>query len=100
MFKNSGMYFIHLNVNSFLTKNEEIHHPANLTNVSITGIIDRKLDESLFSDEVAIESYDIIRIDRSEKRGGVAFLICLLTGKYFHRSIPIQIEIVYSKYPL
>ena len=35
MFKNRGMHFIHLNVNSLIPKIEEIRHLAKLTNASV-----------------------------------------------------------------
>ena len=75
MSKNRGKYFIHLNVNSLLPKIDEIHNLVGLTNPSVIGISKRKLDGSVLNSEAIIEDYDITRLDRSGRRGGVACFI-------------------------
>lgn len=57
------MHFIHLNVNSLVLKTEKIQYLAKLTDASVIGI------------SVRIEGYNLKRIDRSRKVGGVAFFI-------------------------
>ena len=46
MFKNRGMHFIHLNVNSLLPKREEMRHLVKLANASVIAISETKLDGS------------------------------------------------------
>ena len=75
MFKNRGMHFIHLNVNSLIPKIEEIRHLAKLTNASVIDTSEIKLDGSVLNNEVAIEGYDVIKVHRSRKGGGVACFI-------------------------
>ena len=52
-----------------------MHHFSMLANASVIGIREKKLDRSVFSNEAVIEGYDLIRIDRSRKWGGVACFI-------------------------
>ena len=71
IFKNRGMHFIYLNVNSLLPKIEEIRHLAELTKTSVIGISEMKLDRCL-EQWNCIEGYDFISLDRSRKECGVA----------------------------
>ena len=71
-FKKKGLYFIHININSLLPKIEEIRHMTKITNAAIAGIGETKLDKSIFSSEIDIEGYDLLRFDRSRRGGGVA----------------------------
>ena len=68
-----------------------------LMNASVKDISETKLDRSVLSNEVAIEDYVLINVDRSRKGGGVARFItllltvfkpiCVLTRRHFHRDI-------------
>ena len=60
MFKNRGMHFIHLNVNSLLPKMEEIRHIVQLTNASVIGISETKLDWPVLNSKIVIEGYELI----------------------------------------
>ena len=73
-FRTRGMHFIHLNINSILTKIDEIHYLAKLTNATVIGLSETKLDNTVLSSELEIEGYDLVRSDRS-RRGGVACFI-------------------------
>ena len=46
-----------------------------MSNASIVGIGETKLDDSVSSNEIEIEGYDLLRFDRSRKGGSVACYI-------------------------
>ena len=75
VFKKRGMHFIHINVNSLLPKIDEVRYIANITNASIIGISETKLDETIWSSELEVDGYDLVRLDRSRRGGGVACYI-------------------------
>ena len=72
IFKSRGLHFIHLNINSLLTKIEELRITAKSTNAAIIGISESKLDESVLEPEIQIDDYKILQCDRNRCRGGVA----------------------------
>ena len=43
-----------------------------ITNAAIVGIGETKLDKSILYSEIDIEGYDLLRLDRSRRGGGVA----------------------------
>ena len=45
------MHFIHLNINSFLFKIDEIRYIAKLTNATVIGLNETKLDNTILSSE-------------------------------------------------
>ena len=59
------MHFIHLNINSILPKIDEIRYIAKLTNATLTGLSETKLDNAVLSIELEIEGNDLLRSDRS-----------------------------------
>ena len=73
--KKRGMHFIHININSLLPKTDEVRYIANITNASVIGISEAKLDETILSSELEVDSYDLVRLDRSRRGGGVACYI-------------------------
>ena len=75
IFKSRGLHFIHLNINSLLTKIEELRITAKSTNAAIIGISESKLDESVLEPEIQIDDYKILRCDRNRHGGGVACYI-------------------------
>ena len=52
-----GIHFIHLNINSFLCKIDEIRYIAKLTNTTVIGLNETKLDNTVLSSEFEIEGY-------------------------------------------
>ena len=60
IFKSRGLHFIHLNINSFLPKIEELPITAKSTNAAIIGISESKLDESVLEPEIQIDNYKIL----------------------------------------
>ena len=63
MFKNREIYFVSLNVDSFLPKIDKFYHLAKLRNTSVICISETKLNRSILSDEVAVDGSDLTRID-------------------------------------
>ena len=59
IFKSRGLHFIHLNINSFLPKIEELPITAKSTNAAIIGISESKLDESVLEPEIQIDYYSV-----------------------------------------
>ena len=57
---------------SLLPKIDELRHLIKTTDASVVGISKTKLDNSISSSEIEIEGYDLLRLDRSQRRGGVA----------------------------
>ena len=72
VFKKRGMHLIYININSILRKIDEVRYMANITNASIIGISENKLDETTLSSELEVDGYDLVRLDRSRRGGGVA----------------------------
>ena len=75
VFKNRGLHFIHLNINSLLPKIEELRFIAKSTNAAVIGICESKLDASVLEQEINIDNYKILRCDRNRHGGGVACYI-------------------------
>ena len=64
VFKKRGMHFIHININSLLPKIDEVCcYIANITNASIIGISETKLDKTIWSSELEVDGYDLVRLD-------------------------------------
>ena len=74
-FKKRGLHIIHLNINSLLPKIDEIRNIAKSSNLSIIGLSETELDDSVFDAEINIEGYTLIRSDRNRHGGGVACYI-------------------------
>ena len=69
------MHFIHININSLLPKIDKMCCIANITNVTIIRISETKLDETIFSSELEVDGYDLVRLDRPRTGGGIACYI-------------------------
>ena len=68
-------YFLHININSILPKIDELRHIAKVSNVSVIGISESKLDSTVLNSEISIPGYDLVRCDRNRHGGGVACYI-------------------------
>ena len=66
------MHFIHLNINSLLSKINEVSYIAKLKNATVIGLSETKLDNTVLNSEIQIEIYVLVRSDRSRRGGGVA----------------------------
>ena len=69
------MHFIHSNINSLLPKMDEIRCIAKLTNATVIGLSETKIDNTVLSGEIEIEGYDLVRSDWSRRGGGVACFV-------------------------
>ena len=69
------MHFIHVNVNSLLSKTEELRDVLGHTKPAILGITESKLDSSAPDQEFNIGGYSILRSARNRYCGRVACYI-------------------------
>ena len=90
VFKNSGLHFIHLNINSLLSKTDELGKLVKASNATLAGITESKLDCPINDCEICIEGYNIIRRDRNRKGGGV---VCYVSNKTINTKNCISNEI-------
>ena len=75
VFKNKGLHFGHLNINSILPKIGQLRSLLINSNISVLGITETKLDNTVNNEVVEIEYYDLIRSDRNRKGGRSACYI-------------------------
>ena len=73
IFQKRGLHFVHLNINSFPSKIEELRKIAKDTNSAEIGLSETKLDKTKFDSEISIPNYSLIRKDWNRKGGGVAY---------------------------
>ena len=66
------MHFIHVNVNSLLSKTEELRDVVGYTKPAILRITESKLDSSAPDQEFNISGYSILRSGKNRYGGGVA----------------------------
>ena len=66
---------MHLNINSLPPKIDELRHMAGLSNATVVGISEWKLDKSVANSEILIDNYDLLRCNRNRNGGGVACYI-------------------------
>ena len=96
--KTKGLHLCHFNVNSLLSKIDEIRDIANRIKPAVLGITLSKLDSSITNMEVNINGYSIIRNDKNRHGGGVASYVkndlCFNTKKIS----PIQLNMYFSKF--
>ena len=76
-FRSRGLRFIHLDRNSLLTKIDELRE-IKITNPTVIGITETKIDNSINDSEGFIDGYCAIRRDRDRKGGRV---VCYVTNK-------------------
>ena len=70
-----GLHFLHININSLLSKIDELRDIVSRTKPAVLGITESKLDSSVNDQEVCISGYNLIRNDRNRNGGGVACYI-------------------------
>ena len=69
------MHFEHLNVNSLLSKIEELRTLAFNTNISVLAITGTKLDNIVSNEELKIDDYNSFWSDWNKNGGGIACYI-------------------------
>ena len=75
LFNKRGLHFIHLNINSVLSKIDELRIIANKSKASGIGITESKLDKTVLDGEINIDGYELVRSDRNRHGGGVVCYI-------------------------
>ena len=70
--KRRASIFLHLNINSLITKINEIRFTATQLNASVIGTSESKIDSSILNSELDAEEYDLIRLIYSRRGGRVA----------------------------
>ena len=56
-FRNRGLHFIHLNINSLLPKVDELTEIVKISNPTVIGITETKLDNLVSDSEISIDGY-------------------------------------------
>ena len=74
-FNKRGLHLIHLNINSLLSKIDELREIARKTRATVIGITESKLDRSVLDGEINIDGYELVRSDWNRHGGGVAYYI-------------------------
>ena len=70
-----GLHFGHLNINSILPNKEQIRSLLINSIISLLGITETKLGNTVNNEEVEIDGYNLILSDRNRKGGGIACYI-------------------------
>ena len=70
-FRKRGLHFLQINVNSLLSKIDELRDVVGHTKPAILGITESKLDSSVSDQEVNISGYSILRSARNRYGRGV-----------------------------
>ena len=65
-----------MNINSLLSKIDELREIARKTRATVIGITESKLDGSVLDGEINIDGYELVRSDWNRHGGGVACYIC------------------------
>ena len=98
VFKKRGLHFVHLNINSFPYKIEELGQITKDTNSAVTGLSETKLDKTIFDSEISIPNYILIRKDQNRKGGGVACYIRSDSQNYLSDEIGnISFDLLFPK---
>ena len=79
-----GLRFAHLNICSLRNKVTELCSILNENNFHVMAITETHLGENIQDSQLAIQGYNIIRLDRDEKGGGIAL--------YIQDHIPVKIR--------
>ena len=75
VFNLKGLHCICRNINSLLSKINELRNIAKLSNVAVIGIGESKLNNSVLSSEIHTDNYNTLRCDRKRHGGGVVCYI-------------------------
>ena len=86
------MHFGHLNVNSLLSKIEELRTPAFHVKISVLGITEAKLDKTVNNEKLNFDGYNLLRSGRNKNDGRVA---CYIINNIAHnRKLSIKNKIL------
>ena len=87
VFKSKGLHFGHLSINSILPKIEQLRSLLVNSNISVLGITESKLDDTINSKEVEIDGYNLIQSNRNRKGGVIACYIKMNISFNSHGSL-------------
>ena len=59
------LHFLHININSLLSKKDELRCIANKTKAAVIGITESKLDHTVLNLKVNLSRYNILRCDKN-----------------------------------
>ena len=77
-FNKRGLHLIHLNINSLLSKIDELREIARKTRATFIGITESKLDGSVLDGEINIDGYELVRSDQNRHgRGYLAISVMI-----------------------
>ena len=71
--RSRGLHLINVNINSLLSKIEELRYIEKSTNAAVTDICKSKLDASVLEQEISLDNYKILHFHRNRYGGGVRF---------------------------
>ena len=74
-FNKRGLHLVHLNINSLLSKIDQLREIARNTRATVIGITEPKVDGSVLDGEINIDGYELVRSDWNRHGGGVACYI-------------------------
>lgn len=63
LFKKRGLHLIQTKINSHLPKIDEVCYIAEVIKASMIGIYGAKMDDTILSNELEIDGYDLLRLD-------------------------------------
>ena len=92
MFKNKGLCFGRFNINNILSKIEQVRSLLINSNISVLGTTETKLDDTISSEAVEIDGYNLIRSDRNRMGGGIACYIKTTISFNYHQSLSERFE--------
>ena len=75
VFNKRGLHLIHLNINSTLSKIDELRVTAKKSRASVIGITESKLDKTVLDKDINIDGYELVRSDQNRHGGGVVCYI-------------------------
>ena len=82
-----------------MPKIDEVHYIASITNVSIFGISEAKLEEIIWSSESEVDGYNLVRLNQSRRGGGVACYIMLVVFAVIAKVFLLTFSCVYLSQP-
>ena len=95
----TGIGFTHMNMRSLLRKIDMVKIWANLTNADIMVASETWLSKSIPDSHVHLDGYNLFRVDRRAKGGGVAIYAknTFQTTVLVSKSVPKQYELLVLK---
>ena len=70
-FSKRGLHTIHLNINSVLSKIDQLRVIAKKSKAAVIRITESKLNATVLDGEIDTDGYEVIRSDRNRHGGGV-----------------------------